>query len=63
MEELERQRKGKEKEDMEEVIVKEGCKEPKAYKRDVSEEEACEFLKLIKQSDYKVIEQLNRTPA
>ena len=27
------------------------------------EEEACEFLKLIKQSDYKIIEQLNRTPA
>ncbi|KAA0061241.1 uncharacterized protein E6C27_scaffold455G00760 [Cucumis melo var. makuwa] len=29
----------------------------------VSKEEACEFLKLIKQSEYKVIEQLHRTPA
>ncbi|KAA0037719.1 uncharacterized protein E6C27_scaffold141G00110 [Cucumis melo var. makuwa] len=29
----------------------------------VSKEEACEFLKLIKQSEYKVIEQLRRTPA
>ena len=48
VEELERQRKGKEKEVMEEVIVKEECKKPKAYKRNVSEEEACEFWKLIK---------------
>ena len=63
LEELEKQRKGKEKEVIEEVIVEEGCKEPKAYNRSVSEEEAYEFLKLIKQSDYKVIEQLNRTPA
>ena len=44
---------------MEEIIVEEGCKEPKAYKRNVLEEEIYEFLKLIKQSDYKVIEQMN----
>ena len=48
---------------MEETIVGKGHKEPEAYKKNVSEKEACEFLKLIKQSDYKVIEQLNRTPA
>ena len=29
----------------------------------MTKEEACEFLKFIKQSDYKVIEQLNHTPA
>ena len=63
VEELERQRKRKEKEVMEEIIVEEGCKEPKAYKRNVLEDEAYEFLKFIKQSDYKVIEQLNHTPA
>ena len=56
MEELERQRKGKEKEVMKEVIVEEECKKTKAYKRNVSKEKACEFLKLIKQSDYKVVE-------
>ncbi|XP_014506315.1 uncharacterized protein LOC106766070 [Vigna radiata var. radiata] len=32
-------------------------------KREVSEEEACEFLKFIQQSEYKVVEQLNRMPA
>ena len=48
---------------MEEVIVDERYKEPKAYNKSVLEEKACEFLKLIKQSDYKVIEQLNYTSA
>ena len=55
MDELERQRKGKRKEVMEETVMEEGCKKPMAYKRNVLEEEAYEFLKLIKQSDYKVI--------
>ncbi|XP_017428581.2 uncharacterized protein LOC108336620 [Vigna angularis] len=32
-------------------------------KREISEEEACEFLKFIQQSEYKVVEQLNRMPA
>ncbi|KAF1855169.1 hypothetical protein Lal_00035545 [Lupinus albus] len=31
--------------------------------REVSEEEACEFLRFIKQSEYQVIDQLSRTPA
>ena len=48
---------------MEEIIMEEGCKEPKAYKRNVSKEEIYELLKLIKQSDYKVVKQLNHTPA
>lgn len=33
------------------------------HKKPVTEKEACEFLKLIKESEYKVIEQLNRRPA
>ncbi|XP_027337245.1 uncharacterized protein LOC113850932 [Abrus precatorius] len=32
-------------------------------KKAVSNEEACEFLKFIRQSEYQVVEQLNRTPA
>ncbi|XP_019451885.1 PREDICTED: uncharacterized protein LOC109353985 [Lupinus angustifolius] len=32
-------------------------------KGEVSNEEACEFLKFIKQSEYRVVDQLNRTPA
>ncbi|XP_019423055.1 PREDICTED: uncharacterized protein LOC109332528 [Lupinus angustifolius] len=32
-------------------------------KGEISNEEACEFLKFIKQSEYKVVDQLNRTPA
>ncbi|XP_014499251.2 uncharacterized protein LOC106760315 [Vigna radiata var. radiata] len=32
-------------------------------KKEISEEEACEFLKFIQQSEYKVVEQLNRMPA
>ena len=32
-------------------------------KRKVSNEEACEFLKFIQQSEYKVVDQLNRMPA
>ena len=55
-------KKGERKEVMEEIIIEKGCKEPKAYKRNVLKEEPSEFLKLIKQSNYKVIEQLNRTP-
>ncbi|XP_052723845.1 uncharacterized protein LOC128193782 [Vigna angularis] len=35
----------------------------KEDKKEISEEEACEFLKFIQQSEYKVVEQLNRTPA
>ncbi|KAF1881766.1 hypothetical protein Lal_00013180 [Lupinus albus] len=36
---------------------------PKKMEREVSEEEACEFLRFIKQSEYQVIDQLSRTPA
>ncbi|XP_019421334.1 PREDICTED: uncharacterized protein LOC109331334 [Lupinus angustifolius] len=32
-------------------------------KGEVSNKEACEFLKFIKQSEYKVVDELNRTPA
>ncbi|XP_052726214.1 uncharacterized protein LOC108332575 [Vigna angularis] len=32
-------------------------------KKEISEEEACKFLKFIQQSEYKVVEQLNRMPA
>ncbi|XP_052735483.1 uncharacterized protein LOC128197475 [Vigna angularis] len=35
----------------------------KEEKKEISEEEACEFLKFIQQSEYKVVEQLNRMPA
>ncbi|XP_052734034.1 uncharacterized protein LOC108321519 [Vigna angularis] len=35
----------------------------KADKKEISEEEACEFLKFIQQSEYKVVEQLKRMPA
>ncbi|CAL1355514.1 unnamed protein product [Linum trigynum] len=38
-------------------------KEPEEYEPQVSDEDACEFLKLIKQSEFKVVEQLNRMPA
>ncbi|OMO62254.1 hypothetical protein CCACVL1_22930 [Corchorus capsularis] len=34
-----------------------------ATKKQVTENEACEFLKIIKQSEYSVIDQLNRLPA
>ncbi|KAF1878121.1 hypothetical protein Lal_00015107 [Lupinus albus] len=36
---------------------------PEKMERKVSEEEACEFLRFIKQSEYQVIDQLSRTPA
>ncbi|KAF1863206.1 hypothetical protein Lal_00042510 [Lupinus albus] len=36
---------------------------PEKMEREVSEEEACEFLRFIKQSEYQVIDQLSRTPA
>ncbi|KAF1888382.1 hypothetical protein Lal_00039304 [Lupinus albus] len=36
---------------------------PEKMDREVSEEEACEFLRFIKQSEYQVIDQLSRTPA
>ncbi|KAF1863185.1 hypothetical protein Lal_00012495, partial [Lupinus albus] len=36
---------------------------PDKMEREVSEEEACEFLRFIKQSEYQVIDQLSRTPA
>ena len=32
-------------------------------RKEVYDEEACEFLKFIQQSEYKVVEQLNRLPA
>ena len=32
-------------------------------KKIVTEEEACEFLKLIRQSEYSVVEQLKKLPA
>ncbi|XP_019434637.1 PREDICTED: uncharacterized protein LOC109341238 [Lupinus angustifolius] len=32
-------------------------------KGEISNEEACQFLKFIKQGEYKVVDQLNRTPA
>ncbi|XP_022632809.1 uncharacterized protein LOC106780655 [Vigna radiata var. radiata] len=35
----------------------------KEDRKEISEEEACEFLKFIQQSEYKVVEQLNRMPA
>ncbi|XP_014499266.1 uncharacterized protein LOC106760337 [Vigna radiata var. radiata] len=35
----------------------------KEEKKEMSEEEACEFLKFIQQSEYKVVEELNRMPA
>jgi len=44
-----------------EAIVEEMVNEEK--KKEVSEEEVCEFLKMIKQSEYTVIDQLNRIPA
>ncbi|KAF1883557.1 hypothetical protein Lal_00037318 [Lupinus albus] len=36
---------------------------PEKMEREVSEEEACEFLRFIKQSEYQVIDQLSRTLA
>jgi len=42
--------------------MKEDAKEFREYKKGVSDEEAYEFLKLIKQSEYKVVDQLNRIP-
>ncbi|KAF1898641.1 hypothetical protein Lal_00023648 [Lupinus albus] len=36
---------------------------PEKMEREVSEEEACEFLQFIKQSEYQVIDQLSHTPA
>ncbi|KAF1870761.1 hypothetical protein Lal_00049028 [Lupinus albus] len=36
---------------------------PKKIEREVSEEEACEFLRFIKLSEFQVIDQLSRTPA
>jgi len=32
-------------------------------KKEITNEEACEFLKFIQQSEYKVVDQLNRMPA
>jgi len=32
-------------------------------KKEISDEEACEFLRCIQQSEYKVVDQLNRMPA
>jgi len=32
-------------------------------KKEISDEEACEFLRFIQQSEYKVVDQLNRMPA
>ncbi|KAF1891021.1 hypothetical protein Lal_00001156 [Lupinus albus] len=37
--------------------------EPQHNPEEITEEEACEFLRFIKQSEYKVVDQLNRTPA
>jgi len=38
--------------------------EPKEKERkEITDEEACEFLKFIQQSEYKVVDQLNRMPA
>ncbi|XP_027337054.1 uncharacterized protein LOC113850691 [Abrus precatorius] len=57
--EIERSSKGKAKvgefEDADEEKMPE-------IKKVVSDEEACEFLKFIRQSEYQVVEQLNRTP-
>ncbi|KAF1870785.1 hypothetical protein Lal_00039435 [Lupinus albus] len=36
---------------------------PQKIEKEVTEEEACEFLRYIKQSEYQVIDQLIRTPA
>jgi hypothetical protein len=55
-EELERQRKAKDRE------VINGVKGMKVKKR-ISEEEAGEFLKLIKHNEYIVVEQLKKTHA
>ena len=35
--------------------MEKGCKEPKVQMKNVLEEKTCKFLKLIKQSGYKVI--------
>ncbi|KAF1890986.1 hypothetical protein Lal_00001119 [Lupinus albus] len=37
--------------------------EPQHKPEEITEEEAYEFLRFIKQSEYKVVDQLNRTPA
>ena len=41
----------------------EGRKEDEDYEPKVSHEDACKFLKLVRHSEFKVVEQLNRTPA
>jgi len=40
-----------------------GAVEGKKSKNTAPEEETCEFLKLMRQSEYKVVDQLNHTPA
>ncbi|KAH1228670.1 hypothetical protein GmHk_10G028631 [Glycine max] len=44
-------------------ILAKGLLEKKDGKKEVSLEEASEFLRIIQQSEFKVIEQLNKTPA
>jgi len=44
-------------------ILAKGLPEKKEGKKEVSLEEASEFLRIIQQSEFKVIEQLNKTPA
>lgn len=58
-ESLEKSKAGKDKGKTvsEETVVGERCQEP------VTDSEAQEFLKLIKLSEYSVVEQLNKTPA
>jgi len=46
-----------------ETTIDKVVKEKKGQKKEVSEEEAYEFLKMIKQSEYIVIDQLNHIPA
>ena len=45
------------------VITAKGPSEKKDGRKEVSLEEASEFLRIIQQSEFKVIEQLNKTPA
>ncbi|XP_065860901.1 uncharacterized protein [Euphorbia lathyris] len=65
-ESTERRRKGKAKEGdtIEDSLEKEFDTSDKSPTKEiVTEDEACEFLKLVKQSEYRVIEQLNQIPA
>jgi len=47
---------------LKEKVVQDNVESGESNKKEITNEEACELLKFIQQSEYKVVDQLNQMP-